>query len=100
MAMVTPASTAADHQLGAEFFGESHFLLQTERPKIVARDAAHAQGALGGIVRAQHGGEGLVAHGLDLLALIAVHGGPDIDGVRTGFCNLGQDLLERQSTVH
>ena len=39
---VTPRATA-DHQLGAEFFGERHFLLQTERPEIVARDAAHAR---------------------------------------------------------
>ena len=97
---VTPPAATADHQLGAEFFGERHFLLQTERPEIVARDAAHANGALGDLVLAEHGGEGVVAHGLDLLALIAVHGGPDIDGVRAGFCHLRQDLLERQPTVH
>ena len=91
---------AADHNLGAEFLGEGHFLLQPERPEIVARDAAHAQDALGGLLTAQHFGECLVAHGLDLLALIAVHAGPDVDGVSAGLGHFRKDFLERQRAVH
>ena len=89
------AASAADHDFGAKLFGERHFLLQPERPEVVARDAAHAHGALGGLVAAQHFGEGVVPHGLDLLALIPVHARPDVDGVRAGLGHLGQDILER-----
>ena len=48
----------------------------------------------------QHFGKCIVAHLLDLFALIAVYARPDVYGIRTGLRHFRQNFLERQRAVH
>ena len=85
----TLASAATNYDFGAKFFCKGHLFLQAERSEVIASDAAHAQDTFGGFMALQHFRKYIVAHLLDLFALVAVNSRPNIYSVCPSLSHLG-----------
>ena len=81
---VPGALGTADDRGAAESFRQTHLVLDTEWSELVLRDATQGQLVLG-----KHRCKCLLAHFLELLPLISVRLGPDVDRCRACLAYLG-----------
>ncbi len=89
------SSSSTDDRGTSKPLGQSHFFLQTERAELVLRDAAELN-----IVFFQQRSELRLAHLIELLSLVAVDFGPDVDCRRADLRNLRDDLVQSRIAVH
>ena len=81
--------------VAAKFFHKSHFWLHPKDAKLEAREAAERD-----IVLPQEIPDPLVAQFVNLLALVAVPHGPNLDVLGAGLANLGQDFVKAGLSIH
>jgi len=89
------ADGTGDDGLAAEAFGEREFVFQAKGAEDVLSDAAERD-----LMFLEQLAKFVFAHFGELLALVAVDFGPDVDGGGTGAGDFGEDFLQFGEAVH